>query len=584
MKQPERRHLDGINAKAFKSISVFVKRNFYSALRLLAQSCRQDDCVTLMKNKLDISEQALYPYLKITAEKFPRLLVTRKIENDKAEYFGAFLPETGVRFFINFLNKLFKLRTCTIEVDGSFDVPCPQFYARRCLAPCVENLCGEKEYLESVELLRLLLERRKDVLREKILDKINFFAENFDFESAAQWRDKLSEIENFWKKNEWILWLDEATDSWETARRGDETFLFLVTTRGRKNLGKRVFAFDKKFFAAEIYENFLFEFYRFHAPSEIRVSDDFPSRKIFSDALSKRENRKVKIIVTNEGNRKKTIDRAVRKNKHEFDLKNIKPPVSAEDLRKELKKFFNLNQTPKRIEAFDVAHISGANPVGANAVWENGKFAPDKYGFWFFDEMSELETLENSISERFSKKENLPDLLLIDGGSSQLNAALKALENFGRKNFFVISAVKPPGKHAEISHFLTETGEKILFENDSDAFRFLQRLRDEAHAAANSVHRTSRDFAHFYEPASILPSVNEKTRREILRKSGSISALKNFSFEKLKTEFDLQTAETVWKDLQNYNLNGEQKIMPPIVPIRYDDPNGDAQNLQPLQK
>lgn len=535
------------------------------------------------KQEISLGTQPLYPYLKITNEKFPRLLVTRKIETDSAEYFGAFLPETGVRFFIDFLNKLFKLRTCTIDINGNFDVPCPQFYAKRCLAPCVRNLCDEKQYLESVELLRLFLARQKGSLREKILEKINHFAENLDFESATGWRDFLSEIEKFWSKNEWILWLTDATDNWEIERRGRKIFLFLVTMRGRKNLGKRVFVFENKFSDAEIYEEILPGFYRFHAPAEIRISNDFPNRNDFANTLSKRENRKVKIIVPNENNQKKTIDRAVQRNKYEFDLRNIKPPVRVKDLRNELKKIFNLKKLPKRIEAFDVAHISGVNPVGANAVWENGKFLADEYRFWFSDEQSELQTLKNSISARFSKEENLPDLILIDGGSSQLNAALKALENFENRNFFIISAVKPPGKHAEISHFLPESGEKVIFKNDSDAFRFLQKLRDEAHAAANSVHRTSRDFSHFYELASVLPSVNEKTRREILRKIVSINAFKNSSFEKLESEFDLQTAETIWNDLQKYKSNRSGKIEIPIVPIRYDDPNGDANNLQPLR-
>lgn len=536
-----------------------------------------------MKNNPNLSDQRLYPYLKITDEKFPRLLVTRKIENDTAEYFGAFLPETGVRFFINFLNKLFKLRTCTIDVDGNFNVPCPQFYAKRCLAPCVENLCGENEYTESVEFLRLFLARRNDILKEKFLDKIEKYAAEFEFETAAEWRDKLSELENFWKKNEWILWLTDATDNWEIERRNGEIFVFLVTMRGRKNMGKRVFVFEDKFSDAEIYNKILPEFYRFHAPSEIRVSGDFPSRKNFTELLSKRETRKIKITVTTEKNQKKTIDRAVERNKHEFDLRNIKPPVSAKDLQRELKRIFKLKNSPKRIEAFDVAHLSGTHPVGANAVWENGKFAADEYKFWLFDEMSELETLEHSVSARFSNDENTPDLLVIDGGKSQLNAALKATENFSERKFLIISAVKPSRQHGEISHFLTETGEKILFEKDSEACRFLQRLRDEAHTAANSVHRTSRDFSHFYELASVLPSVNEKRRREILRKASSINSLKNFSFEKLTADFDLRTAESIWKDLQTHKQSGEQKISPPIVPIRYDDPNGDAQNLQPLQ-
>ena len=197
-------------------------------------------------SKISLAEQRNYPYLKITTEKFPRLLVTRKIENDGAEYFGAFLPETGVRFFINFLDKLFKLRNCTIEIDGNFVVPCPQFYAKRCAAPCVENLCDEKQYLETVELLRLFLRRENEELKNKILEKIECFAEILDFETAGEWRDRLNLIEKFWSKNEWILWLDNATDSWRIERKEGEIFVYLVTMRGRKNLGRLVFVFENE--------------------------------------------------------------------------------------------------------------------------------------------------------------------------------------------------------------------------------------------------------------------------------------------------------------------------------------------------
>ncbi len=175
-----------------------------------------------MKNNFDISKQRLYPYLKITNEKFPRLLVTRKIENDGAEYFGAFLPETGGRFFTNFLDKLFKLRNCTIEIDGDFVVPCPQFYAKRCAAPCVRTLCDETQYADTVELLRLFLRGENDELKNKILEKIEKYAEVLDFETASEWRDRLQIIENFWSKNEWVLWLDDATDSWKIERKNGE--------------------------------------------------------------------------------------------------------------------------------------------------------------------------------------------------------------------------------------------------------------------------------------------------------------------------------------------------------------------------
>lgn len=538
-----------------------------------------------MKNNLDISKQQLYPHLKITDEKFPRLLVTRKIENDGAEYFGAFLPETGGRFFTSFLDKLFKLRNCTIEIDGDFVVPCPQFYAKRCVAPCVENICDEKEYNETVELLRLFLRRENDELKNKLLEKIEKYAEVLDFETASEWRDRLQTIENFWSKNEWVLWLDDATDSWKIERKNGEIFVYLVTMRGRKNLGRLVFVFDdaKEFSNAEILERILPEFYRLHAPAEIRVPVQIPNRKQLTGKLSKRENRKIKITVIGENNKKKTVGWAIERNKHEFNLKEIKPIISTKDLQKEFKRIFELKRMPKRIEAFDVAHISGTNSVGANVVWEKGKFVADEYKFWQLDETSELKTLEKSIELRFSNEQNAPDFLLIDGGNSQLNAALKALKDFTGRKFFIISAVKPPKQHSEISHFLTENGEKILFDRDSEAFLLLRQIRDEAHNTANSIHRTRRDFSHFYELASVLPSLDEKMRRAVLQKFGSIRKLKEVTLIGLIENFDAAIAQVIFMDLQNYRANGEQNIKPPIVPIRYDEPNGDAQDLQPLR-
>jgi excinuclease ABC subunit C len=536
-----------------------------------------------MSNDLDISAQRLYPYLKITAERFPRLLVTRKIRRDRAEYFGAFLPATGVRFFLDFLSKTFRLRTCTIDIDGRFDVPCPQFYARRCVAPCVRALCDEKQYGETVALARLFLRRENDVLREKFLEKIERAAARTDFEAAADWRDRWQKIENFRKKNASGLWLDDASDAWDVERRGAAVNVFLVTTHGRKTLGKRAFVFSGENFSdAEILERFLPRFYAVHAPAEIRLPADFPGRKTLAATLSGREGRPVKIAVAGEKNRKTTVERALVRTRYEFELKNIKPPASADVLQKELKRIFRLKRLPRRIEAFDAAHISGSDSAAGCAVWENGKFVTDLYRYWLFEEAGDLRAIESAVAGRFSNREDAPDLILIDGAAAQLGAAVRALENFRGRKFFVISAVKPPGRHGEISHFLTEKGEKILFETGSDAFHLLQRLRDEAHLLANGVHRARRDFSLFYELASALPSADEKTRRLLWQKAGSIKNLKDLSAKDLKAELDGPAAEAILRDLENYKAGGAEKIAPPIVPIRYDDPNGDARDLQPL--
>jgi excinuclease ABC subunit C len=477
---------------------------------------------------ISLSDERLYPYLKITLEEFPRLLVTRKIETDQSDYFGAFLPETGVRFWIDFLNRTFRLRSCTIPIDGNFPLPCTQFYEKRCVAPCVKNLCDKNSYDKFVELVRFFLKDDRENLKTALQKKIESAAEILDFETASFWRDILLDVQNVWDQKELQLWLGDAVDSFEIERKDRQILVYLVTQRGRKNLGKRVFVFEeiKNLTPEMVLSQTLWQLYQFHAPKEIRVTKDFHDRKFLAEILSRRENRKIEIKVVKNEDIKITAQRAFGRTKFEFDFRQIKPPADFRDIQNELKKEFNLKKLPQTIECFDVAHISGTNFVAAKAIWKNGKFLERENNFWLLDETSELGTLEKGIQESFAANGAMPDLVLIDGGKPQLNAARKALEKYGKRNFTIISAVKPPRRHNEVSHFISESGEVIQMKPDSEAMQMLVRLRDEAHDFANHIHRVRRDTTHFYESANVLPL---------------------------------------------------------IVPIRFDDANGDAKSLQPLR-
>ena len=528
-----------------------------------------------------LAGQRLYPYLKITAEKYPRILVTRRIE--AAEYFGPFLPETGVRFLLDFLNKTFKLRSCDIEIDGDFDVPCTQFYRKRCVAPCVSSLCGLPEYLETVELVRLFLRKDKAELERIFNAKIESLANELKYEKAAEQRDLLLSIEKVFGERDWNLWLDEAVDTFEIAESGDCFFVYLVSQRGRKNLGKRVFVFEKKGNIGLILPHILPQFYRFHLPREIRVSHDFAERKSLAETFSQRAGRKIKIGVIAENERKITTDRALTRTKYEHDFKKLKRENDFGKIRAELKRIFNLKKLPNRIEAFDIAHISAGDFVAAKSVWENGKLSGKDYEFWFSDEKSELESLRKFVEKQFFDDNKIfPDLILIDGGRSHLQVALKGLEFLSERDFSVISAVKPPGRHGEISHFLTENGGQINFSGESDAHRVLQILRDEAHTLSNQIHRQKREMSHFYELAEILPSIGESERQSLLRKSGSVKRLLSFAEKDLIELFGAEKSKVIRQNLINYQKGNHRKIEPLIVPIRFDDENGDAKDLQPL--
>jgi excinuclease ABC subunit C len=534
---------------------------------------------------ISLAEQRLYPHLKITREKFPRLLVTRKIENDAADYFGAFLPETGVRFLLDFLNRTFRLRNCTIPIDGNFPVPCTQFYEKRCVAPCVRNICNEIDYAEFVLLVRLFLQDKKEDFEEFLHQKITSSAENLDFETAAYWRDMLLSVQSIWKEKNLQLRVDDTIDSFEITEKNDEIFIYLVTQRGRRILGKRVFVFEKKDnFALKIYmSQFLWQFYRFHAPKEIRVPLDFPNRKFLIEILSRRENRKIKISIIKFADKKITTERAFGRTKFEFDFRQIKLPLNHKDLQNALIKELGLKYQPRRIECFDVAHIAATNFVAAKAVWANGEFLTNEYRFWCFEEISELKMLEKGIEKSFEAQDKQPDLVLIDGGKPQLNAALKALKKFGRRKFSLIAAVKPSNRHSEVSHFIHENGEIFNMNPDSDAMQLLVRLRDEAHELANRIHRTLRDTSHFYELANILPDLTEKERRDLLLKFGSIKNLKQAVQNDFVEVFGSEKGEKVFVILNNYKPEKNLSLESLIVPIRYDDPNGEAKDLRPLR-
>jgi len=422
-----------------------INRSEKDLIKFYAQTVRQKKPLY----NFNFGEQKLFPFFKITREKYPRLLITRKIQNDNAEYFGAYLPEIKSRFLLDFLIKKFRLRGCWIEIIGDFPVPCTQFYEKKCAAPCVESLCNKTAYGERVKLLRLFLANNKDNFERLILQNIESAAEALDFETATRWRDFLRSVQSVGSSKAMHLQLDDAVDSFEIHEKSGQIYLFLISQRGRKILGRRVFVFEKTndFATQEFLSQILWQIYEFYAPKEIWVSTDFTDRNFLSKVLSQRFNRQIQINVVAEAVLKKTTASAFNRIKFEYNFEKIKAAPDLLEIQTKLKNTFNLNGKINRIEAFDVAHISGTNFVAAKAVWEGGKFLAKEYEFWLLDEKSELATLEQGIKARIKSNKNLPDLVLIDGGKSQLSTALKALGQWKCRKFTLIAVVKPPGKH-----------------------------------------------------------------------------------------------------------------------------------------
>lgn len=525
----------------------------------------------------------LYPHLKITAEKYPRVLATRRIEDDEAEYYGAFLTKTSVRLLIDFLNRTFRLRSCDIPIDGSFPVPCTQFYRRRCIAPCVESLCDPETYLSMVELVRLFLANRRKTLIDELNSRIEKAAEDLDFETAASFRDILNAVEEYWQNTRYQVWLEDAVDTYATEVTDDNVFVHLVTQRGRRVLGRKVFSFDAGVEPGEAIEKVIRNFYRFHLPKEIRVYQELEGRRDLAADLGERFDRKAQITVVRAPNRRLSTSLALYESRDERELDAVRPRASAWEIEQELQTMLDLPHAPDRIEAFDVAHISGSGFVGASSVWIDGHFVGSEYRFHLSEQTSEPATLKESVSLRLSENDRpRPDLILADGGRTQLNVAIEAVKDTFADDVAVVSAVKPQKKHSEVSHFLDLDGNRIDFDLTSPAHRVLRLLRDDAHELANRVHRELRDMSHFYELASILPSINESQRRQLLATFGSIRKIVDADVLTFSKMFGKETAIVIMRDLENYKQGENKTVSTFIVPIRFDAENGDADDLRPI--
>lgn len=532
------------------------------------------------KYKFSIEGKPLYPHLKLTRERFPRILATRIIANDDAEYFGAFLNRSNARLLVDLVNRVFRLRTCELDIDGSFNYPCAMYFKRRCMAPCVGELCGEAEYAEMVSLLRLFLLNDRPLLQTVLAMKISEASESLDFELAVKWRDILRTIEEFWADTRHAVWVDGLSDTF--IAKYDEGLLdiFLISQKGQRVLGERIFTFKDvdENEIGEAIRDVIEQCYRVHAPKEIRVSNDFEGRSALSKTLSAKFGRKVPVVLLTEKNRKVSTDFALYRSSTDQDIKRLFTPPSAKEIGAELKKIFRLPKIPKRICAVDVSHISGQSQVAASVGWSGGN-EPACAGYDFYDGVSETAAVASFVADHFSDSA-ANDLILIDGGPSQINAV--TAKNPSVKAMFV-AAVKPPGQHDAISHFLTSDGGRVEFDAASQAMLLLQRLRDDAHDFANQIHRDTRDFAAFYELAEVLPSLNEADRQRLLKSFGSYTRVAKADPRDFAPVIGAVKASLAADDLANFALGKNPRARPLVVPIRFQEENGAADDLRPIE-
>jgi excinuclease ABC subunit C len=463
--------------------------------------------------------QTHYPFLMLTTgERFPRLLVTRRpdLAGEQDTLYGAFLPEMMVRRLLDLTARVFRLHPCELDIDGSFDAPCPEYFLHRCLAPCVARICDDAKYQSAVEAVRMLLSNRGDELLSGIDAEIRRLAENLEFEQAAEAQKIRRALSEILTDSKWQIRAADFVDVLTASVAGGEANVHLNTLRRGKSVGGKHFVWEIESETGDegaALAKFIEDFYRFYLPRKIYVSHDFAERKTLEKRLSESFGQKAQILAELPEKLPPTIFATRRRAEILLSNPRLKRQRDAEKTAAELKAIFNLKTAPRHVECFDVAHLAGKEIVAARVVARAGKTEKDEDIVWQFENLSETESLAESVRERFrllASFADLPDLILLDGGKPQLSAVKKVLEAFGLKDLPLVAAVKPPRQHGKISHFLTNlSGEKIAFNARSDAMNFLQKLRDEAHALSNQTHREVHSLVQIFDraEASAAPKV-----------------------------------------------------------------------------
>ena len=488
-----------------------------------------------------------FPYILVREDhSFARLQKHRGARRAKGQYFGPFASAGSVNRTLNALQKLFLLRSCTDSFFANRDRPCLLYQIKRCSAPCVGRIAPD-DYAELVEDAKAFLAGRSTQTQTKLGNAMAQAAEALDYEMAAIYRDRLKAL-TFIQGSQSINaeGLGDV-DGFALAEKRGAVGIDAFFIRGGQNWGHRSFfpAHTNDVPVEEVLTSFLMQFYEGVPPPKLILTDRAPAESdVLAEALSELAERKVVLSVPQRGERMKLMDQAIRNATESLDRRLAENSTQAK-LLEELADLFELGEPPRRIEVYDNSHIQGTNAVGAMIVAGPEGFIKGAYRKWNIKRAEtvpgdDFAMMREVFSRRFARAQSedpdrdggdWPDLVLIDGGRGQLNAALGALEELGIEDVAMAGVAKGPDRNAGRETFYLPDGREFTLPINHAALFHIQRLRDEAHRFAIGTHRQKRAKAMTASPLDEVPGIGPARKKALLMHFGTARAIRNASLE-----------------------------------------------------
>ncbi|HEY6549008.1 MAG TPA: excinuclease ABC subunit UvrC, partial [Vicinamibacteria bacterium] len=383
-----------------------------------------------------------HPYLKLTlSEEYPRLYVVRRPAEDGNAYGGPYIPASLGRKTSGLVRKLFGIRSCKETLDGRRDRPCLQYQIKRCLAPCVAEVCSLDRYHQSCEDARLFLEGRTEEVVKRLRGEMEQAAEDDRFEEAASLRDQVKALTRMEAPQKITTTELEERDLFGVHREGERAAVQAFSVRDGKVVAREGFLLDRLTEPESVLTSTIQQFYAAgrHVPRELLVAEEVPDHELLEQWLAQRRGTLVKIRTPQRGEKLRLLELVVRNAKLAFDLEWKHPRQQSQEILRALQDLLDLEVEPRRIECFDISNIQGSDIVASMVAFEDAY--PRKADYRKFrirgvlggpdDFASMREVVGRRYKRLLEEGKDLPDLVLVDGGKGQLGAAAEALDELG---------------------------------------------------------------------------------------------------------------------------------------------------------
>ena len=514
-----------------------------------------------------LRDDKTYPYLQLTTtEPAPRLLVARQVARDGNVYAGPFMPASVARRTMTLAHRLFGIRSCNEVIDGRRDRPCLEYDIKRCLAPCVAEICSLERYGQGVEQARLLIEGRQDELVDQLRADMMAASERQEYERAAHLRDAARTVETL---GEWRNKMEAPSIGDRDAigvKAGAAGAVVEIFQMRRGRIADRVELVTERDpqwletggpSEAALVAMGLQQFYADRQPpAEIHTPIDLPveEREALETWLSARANRRVRIAVPKRGDRRGLLELAARNAAIAYQS-HFAEGAPAYDALETLRALLALPALPRRIECFDISTFQGAETVASMVVMVDGRLRKSDYRKYRVRKdpaadgsgdrvLDDFASMHQVILRRYQRALEeggpFPDLIVIDGGKGQLSAGYAALREVGLDRLVAIGLAKE-----EELIFTRDRLEGVALPRESAALRLLQRIRDEAHRFAVTFHRQSRKKRDFSSVLDEIAGIGSRRRRQLLEACGSVAGVRRASRDDLARVVGRRAADAV---------------------------------------